>query len=417
MNADRLSRTTVILIVGIASALVLALSIAAFMLRAPAGDLLELLKFLSISSVLSLLIGLVSYRLGWWRRLHSLRWAVLLGQLLAILLIFLNVWLTAGLMFLSDHDLSLAGLLLVFAGAIAVAFAYTVALGVTDSLRKVARGARAIGQGDLSTRVPVEGNDEVAALAAEFNRMAAQLEEMEKLRRQLDAARRDLIAWASHDLRTPLASIRAMVEALADGMVTDPTMVQRYLNQTMAEVRNLSRLIDDLFELAQIDVGHLELHCEASSLSDLISDTLESLQAQAAPKGIVLTGQVAPGVDPVWMAPDKVQRVLTNLVGNALRHTPSQGQVTLEARLANGHVQVDIQDTGEGISPADLPYVFDRFYRGESSRSRATGGAGLGLAIAKGLVEAHGGCIWAESQPGRGTRVSFTLPKHAKGAR
>jgi signal transduction histidine kinase len=412
MNVNNLSRTAVILITGVVGATLLALAIAAFGLRAPTADILDLLRLLSISGALSLVVGLVSYRLGWWRYLHSLRWAVLLGQLLALLLIYLNVWLAAQRMFINEHDLSLAGLLLIFAGAVAVAFGYTLALGVTDSLRKVAQGADEIAQGHLTTRVPVEGNDEVAALAAEFNRMAAKLEETEQMRRQLDTARRDLIAWASHDLRTPLASIRAMVEALVDGLVTDPEMVQRYRSQILAEVRHLSRLIDDLFELAQIDVGRLELQYETSSLSDLISDTLESLRAWAERKGIHLSGEVQPEVDPIWMAPDKVQRVLSNLLSNAVQHTPSQGKVWIEARLANSQVQIEVCDTGEGISQLDLPYVFDRFYRGESSRSRSNGGAGLGLAIAKGLVEAHGGRIWVESQPSKGTRFFFTLPKH-----
>jgi signal transduction histidine kinase len=412
LNNNNLSRTAVILLIGVVGATLLALAIAAFGLRAPTGDIIDLLRLLSISGAASLAIGLISYRLGWWRRLHSLRWAVLLGHLLALLLIYINVWLAAQRMFISEHDLSLAGLLLVFAGAVAIAFGYTLALGVTDSLRKVAQGAGAIAQGQLATRVPVEGNDEVAALAAEFNRMAAQLEEMETMRRQLDAARRDLIAWASHDLRTPLASIRAMIEALVDDLVTDPETVQRYRRQILAEVRHLSALIDDLFELAQIDVGYLELHFEASSLSDLISDTLESLRAWAERKGIHLSGEVQPGVDPVWMAPDKVQRVLSNLLSNAVQHTPPEGKVWIEARLADRHVQVEVCDTGEGIGPLDLPYVFDRFYRGGTSRSRSNGGAGLGLAIAKGLVEAHGGQIWVESEPRKETRFLFTLPKH-----
>jgi signal transduction histidine kinase len=197
-------------------------------------------------------------------------------------------------------------------------------------------------------------------------------------------------------------------------VVSDPDTVQRYLQNTQSEIRHLSALIDDLFELAQLDAGRLMLQFEASSLRDLISDTLRSMQAQAERGKIALQGQVDERIDPVIMAPEKIQRVLNNLIGNALRHTPPGGSVTCQARLAEDKVQIEVVDSGEGITPDDLPHVFDSFYRGEKSRSRddqGLRGVGLGLAIAKGLVEAHGGRIWVESQQGRGTTFTFTLPR------
>jgi signal transduction histidine kinase len=202
-----------------------------------------------------------------------------------------------------------------------------------------------------------------------------------------------------------------MVEALNDGVVTDPATVQRYLRTMQAEITSLSGLISDLFELSQLDSGVLRLQFETSSIQDLISDTLETLQPQAQRKGLRLAGEVASGLEPVLMDPMRVQRVLFNLVQNAIRHTPSDGTVLLEARDGGREIQVSVVDTGEGIQAEDLPLVFDQFYRGNRARSREDGGAGLGLAIARGLVEAHGGRIWVESSVGQGSRFTFTLPK------
>jgi signal transduction histidine kinase len=196
-----------------------------------------------------------------------------------------------------------------------------------------------------------------------------------------------------------------------------------------SQIGHLSGLIDDLFELAQIDAGELRLELQRTSLADLVSDALEGMRPQAQARGVELNGSVAPGVGAAMIAPQKIERVLYNLVGNAIRHTPAGGSVTISVtplqeqlglsdwglRLRQPHpatptILVEVADTGEGIAPEDLPRIFEHFYRGEKSRSRATGGAGLGLAIARGIVEAHGGRIWAESQPERGTRVRFSLP-------
>jgi signal transduction histidine kinase len=257
----------------------------------------------------------------------------------------------------------------------------------------------------------VSGNDELAELATAFNRMATQLQEADLHQKELETLRRDLIGWVSHDLRTPLTSMRVMIEALADGVVNEPEIVQRYLRTIKGEIRSLSVLIDDLFELAQLDAGGLRFNVAPHSLRDLVSDTLESLHALSQQKGVELQGHVAADVDPVVMAPEKISRVLTNLIGNAVRHTPAGGTVTVKAWREPGsqQVRVDVSDTGEGILPDDLPHIFERFYRGEKSRSRSSGGAGLGLAIAKGIIEGHGGKLWVESQVGQGSTFSFIL--------
>ena len=204
-----------------------------------------------------------------------------------------------------------------------------------------------------------------------------------------------------------------MIEAVNDGVVTDQVTVKRYLGLAQAEIQNLSTLVDDLFELTQLDAGALTWSREPASLRDLVSDTLESMQAQALAKGVTLTGSVEPAVDPVMMNSFKIQRVLYNVVQNAIRHTPAGGQIAVTALPLAGarQVQVEVADTGEGISAEDLPHIFEPFYRSEKSRARDGSGAGLGLTIARGIVQAHGGALVATSPPGEGTRLSFTLDR------
>lgn len=398
----------------IVAALALTFVLMAVVLHPPLNDLLFLSIPLTVTSLGSAAIGFVSYRLGWWRRRLNLSQTLILGYVIAAGLTLFNVWLTARLMFISDHDLALGSLLLLFAGGISVAFGTFLSSSVTESLQDLTRAAERLSEGDFSTRVPVTGSDEIAQLAHVFNVMVARLEQAREAERGLEVARRNLVAWASHDLRTPLASMRAMLDALTEGVVTDAETVNRYLRQSQNEVRRMSTLIDDLFELAQLDAGYLELHGEFSSLSDLISDSIEAFSARAKAVGVKLAGSVTPDVDPVWMAPEKIERALHNLLENALRHTPSGGEVEVRAERQDDLAIVSVADSGEGIPPKDLPHVFDPFYRGEKSRKRDEprgGGAGLGLSIAKGLVESHGGRMWAESAPGHGTRMWFSLPR------
>ena len=392
-----------------AAAIAVALGLCAFWLAAPREALWELLLYLSLSLGLSLCLAVLVFL--WSRRLPSLRLRVLVAYGLGVAVALVNIFVTARLMFLSEHDLQLLTLLLLFSTLVSVAFGYAVAGMITDTARGVSAAAARLAAGDLSARAEVTGTDELASLARSFNDMADRLAAATAERQAIEEARRELIAAVSHDLRTPLASIRAMVEALVDGVVTDEATRQRYLTTMRGQIQSLSALIDDLFELAQIDAGVLKLHLERASLSELISDTLDTMHVQAAGKGVTLAGRVAPDVDPVLMAPDKVQRVLNNLVQNALRHTPADGTVYLEARRDADVARVDVVDSGEGIAPDDLPHVFERFYRAEKSRSRDYGGAGLGLAIARSIIEAHGGRMWVESQPGQGTRFTFTLPR------
>jgi signal transduction histidine kinase len=396
---------------GVSLTLALALAIFFLLMQPPMAELGLMALFLAITALISVAAGYGAYRLGWLNRSPRLSWVLLGGYALASVLTFLNVWVTARLMFASQHDLLLATVLLLFAGGIAMSVGYFLSAALTDRIVTLNRAAQEIASGDLSVRVPVTGSDEMASLARTFNDMAEQLEAADQKQRDLDTLRRNLIAWAGHDLRTPLASIRAIVEALADGVVEDPETVDRYLHTTQREIRSLSLLIDDLFELAQLEAGGLRLEIRPNSLPDLLSDTLESFSELAARQGVTLEGTVDPAVDLVPMDTQQIGRVLSNLVGNALRHTPAGGAVCVQAAAMAERVEVEILDSGEGIDAQDLPHIFERFYRGEKSRSRATGGAGLGLAIAKGVVEAHGGHIGVESAPGQGTRFYFSLPR------
>jgi len=395
-------------------ALLLVYLLAKPLLNPPMDDAMALLLFLGLSGSASILIAFISYRLGLVTRLRSLRYTLIAVTVLTVGLVFLNVWVTAQLMFFEEHDQSLTLILLVFAGGTALGFGYFISNALTERIKGVAEAARQLSQGDLSTRVQVQGNDELAELAVTFNTMAARLQEIDEQKRMLEQTRRDLVAWVSHDLRTPLASLRLVIDALVDGVVQDEETTRRYLTTAQNEIRSLNDLINDLFELAQIDVGYVNLRLERTSFNDLVSDTISAMRALAEKRSVRLTGSVDARLDPVVVDPEKIQRVLSNLLVNAIRHTPSNGQVWVSAQLAGDHLRVEVRDTGEGIASSDLPHIFERFYRGQPARTRdedGQRGTGLGLAIASGLVEAHGGKIEVQSEPGRGTTFSFTLPR------
>jgi signal transduction histidine kinase len=386
-----------------------------YWLMLPALEELGLMAlFLTLTALASIAAGYAAYRAGLIHQSPRLRWAMWGSSILASLLTVLNVGVAAWRMFASPHDLLLATLLLVFASGIALALGYFFAEALAQRMSVLQDAAHRLAEGRLDTRAPVTGRDELADLARAFNRMAEQLETSARQQRELETLRRDLVAWASHDMQTPLAAVRAMLEALADGMVDDPATVQRYLRTAQRDIQALSHLMDDVFQVAQWDAGGPPLDCQPGSLADVISDALESFSALAAQKGVRLHGEAAPDLDPVWMDAPRIARVLSNLLNNAVRHTPAGGAVSVRAEREGQVVRVAVRDTGEGLSAKELPLVFERFYRGDQARNRETGGAGLGLAIAKGIVEAHGGRITAESQAGQGACFTFTLPAPAR---
>jgi signal transduction histidine kinase len=404
-------RTLIVALLFFAGALAITLVLSAALFGVPRTDLPGVALLLLGAgggvglAALLLLRPVVLARLGGVR--GHLVGAGLVGSLLLLGMVLTG----ARAMFISAHDRSLLLTMLLFASLLAVGFSLYGAAPLARRVEQLRRGTAQLAGGDLGAKVPIEGHDELAALAADFNLMAQDLAETSAREKEAERARRDLIAAVSHDLRTPLASTRALIEAVADGVVEDPEKQARYLSSARSELEKLGRLVDDLFELSRIDAGALRLNLEEASLRDLISDTLSGFRHQAERKGVSLVGEVSDGVDPVLANPPRLQRVLYNLVSNALRHTPADGTIVLRAEPGKGMVRVEVSDTGEGIVPEDLSRVFERSFRGERSRTRieAGDGAGLGLAIARGLIEAHGGEMSVESQPGEGARFYFTL--------
>ena len=241
-----------------------------------------------------------------------------------------------------------------------------------------------------------------AALAAA---LAVRLAMEERSHQQIEDARRQMVAAVSHDLRTPLASLRLLVEAIDDGVATGETR-ERYLAEMRTHVEALTTLIDDLFELSRIEAGEISWTMDRIKLQELIGDTVAAMRAPAEASGVVLAADLPANELLARANAEKVQRVLLNLIQNAIRHTPADGSVTVRAREASGGVEIEVADDGEGIPAGEGERVFDAFYRGDEARS--DDGAGLGLAISRAIVEAHGGRIWLEDGA-PGTRVLFTL--------
>ena len=306
--------------------------------------------------------------------------------------------------------------LLLFAGVVSSIFGYSVADELMRQLRALGRAAAQLAAGDLGARVGTIGSDEVGRLGRAFDGMADRLQAAFTRERALEASRRELIAAISHDLRTPLATSRAMVEAMADGVLSEPGEVRQYAQTIRAEVHHLSGLIDDLFELSQIESGALVLERAPTSLSELVSETVAAYHVQSHTLDVMLGQMVELGLPPVSADPAQLQRIIRNLIDNALRHTPSGGLVRVEASLVDGAALISVSDTGPGLAPDKMDRVFEPFYRGERARLRphdgggGSSGAGLGLAIASRLVQAHGGRIWAEQSSADGAVFRFTIP-------
>lgn len=400
-------------VIGILFALEASLAILYFSLKIPLANFVFIATIMSLTAVLSLALVYIAYRLGWIYRFRQLRWIILGGYGISMLVVVIVIAVISKWVFASFNDVMLTGILLFYGSGIFLSFGYILSETLTGRINTISHASREIAQGNLTERVQVSGNDEIATLGNTFNDMARQLEELDTRQKELRKMRSDLIVWVGHDLRTPLTSIRAILEALADRIIEDPVTVQRYLEMAQGEVRNLSRLIDDLFDLSQMDAGGLRIDRQYIPLADLISDTLESFTELAYQQGVNIEGSVQPGIDLVYIDAQLIGRVFNNLTSNAIRFTPPGGTVNIIAAHDKGKVIVTVSDNGDGIKPEDLPFVFERFYRGEKSRNRTTGGTGLGLAISRGIIEAHGEVIKAESVVGMGTRIIFTLSENA----
>jgi len=318
---------------------------------------------------------------------------------LAVTLPLAAVLLSGWVMFHMGADVKI---LAVASGAAtaAVGAALILARSISKRLDRLRTTSSEFAGGDLQARASESGPRELAELGAAFNAMAGNLE-------RLFDARRQLVAWASHDLRTPIASIQAMLEAVEDGLAE----AEDYLPVLRDQVRRLGTLVEDLFELAQIDAGLLTMELRKAPIQRVVESCVRGLEPEARAKRVRLEARVEQPVS-AWCAPEKVERVLSNLLANSLRHTPSDGSVAVVVEHASEEVRIVVEDTGEGFAPEALRRMFDRFWR--SDRARSGAGAGLGLAISRGLIEAQGGRIWAETRAGGGARVSFTLPVAAR---
>jgi signal transduction histidine kinase len=334
-------------------------------------------------------------------RLPTVRLRLAGLALLGVVLPLAAVLLSGSVMFSSGHDLTVL-FVAAAASTAALVAALLLARSVSQPVARLRESAEALAAGDLSARALQGGPVELVELERAFNEMASNVE-------RLFDARRELVAWASHDLRTPLASIQAMLEAVEDGFETP----DHYLPAIREQVQSLIRLVEDLFELARIDAGALTLELQNVSLVTVVESCLRGLEAEAEARHIRLEARLGDGSPDVYCAPEKVERVLYNLLVNALRHTPSDGAVAIIVESQTDELQISVEDTGVGLPTHAVRRMFDRFWRGDPARTTSDGGAGLGLAIARGLVEAQGGRIWAEVRAEGGTRVSFTLPRLA----
>ena len=303
-----------------------------------------------------------------------------------------------------NRSLVAAGLAAVAGGILLVSL---VSRRTLSSVRALNSAARALGQGNLSQRVKAEGRDEIGELGRTFNAMADGLQDAER-------QRQNMVADVAHELRTPLSNIQGYVEALKDGVLSPDSQTLDTIHQ---QVSYLSHLVEDLRLLAETEAHGFQLDWQLDSMADVMHESVEAFRPKAEAKGVVVDEEVASDLPLVDFDRTRISQVVSNLLENAIRHTPSGGKVKASAEPeGTSKVRVTIADSGEGIPLEALPYVFDRFYRADLSRTRATGGTGLGLTIARQLVQAHGGTIRAENTQDKGSRLVFALPLRRKPA-
>ncbi len=360
---------------------------------------------IAIAVAWSGVVGLGGLVLAYRVRRRSLKWAFATVALVSVLGLVAGMLGTARAMFLSQHDFGVVLLVSMAAGLVSLLFAYLVASLAVRGSRAVQEATRLLGV-EGSFVPPLDTAAELSDLSAQLADTSSRLAESRERERMLEASRRELVAWVSHDLRTPLAGLRAMAEALEDDMVDDPGRYHRQMRET---VDRMARMVDDLFELSRIHAGALQLSLESVLLDDAISEAVAISSPVATANGVRLGGYAEPGVA-VRADSRELNRMIGNLVANAIRYTPSEGRVEVTARASGDAVELVVSDGCGGIPEEDLDRVFDVAWRGSHARTPAAdAGSGLGLAIVRGIAEAHRGSVEVANSGG-GCRFLIRLP-------
>jgi signal transduction histidine kinase len=403
----------------VGSLLILAVALAAATALAvgfdfPPRDIAVLAATAAVASAVAGGIGGVALRR---LRNRPVRVQTMAVALSSVLVAATGVVTAALAMFISLHDLIVLFVVLIVASGVAFGAAWQLGDDIGAGAQQVGAYARTMvgGDGSISAeRAPaVTGPGELGALARELADVSRRLDESRRRERALESSRRELIAWVSHDLRAPLATIRAMAEALDDDIVGgDEVTVKRYHAQIRTDAERLTALVDDLFELSRIHSGALRLGDEKVDLSDALADALAGASAAADLKGVTVVERLA-GLPPVEVSARECCRALDNLFDNAIRHTQPGGTVRIEAAAAEGAAVLHVEDECGGIPEPDLPRVFDIAFRGDDARDRDERGGGLGLAISRGLIEAHAGSVTV-ANTGTGCRFTVALPTGAR---
>lgn len=383
----------------------------------PAGDAVRLVAYSVAGSVVA---GIVAGALLYALRRATIGVQAAVAALAAVLAVAIGVAWAASQMFLMKHDLRVLWVVLISAGTAGLIVAVLFGRRVATASRSVGEMARRLGESGPGANLFGAGRavggaapGELAALAAELAQTSARLAEAQAQASALERSRRELVAWVSHDLRTPLAGVRAMVEALEDRVVVDDETVARYYATMRREIDRLAGLVNDLFELSRIQSGTLSLDIESVALDELVGDAVAGAAIAASAKGIELRGEIGEPSPVVELSTPEMVRVVRNLLDNAIRHTPPGGVVLITAGLdpTGQEAEVSVQDACGGIPERDLDSVFEMAYRGDAARTPGDGGGGLGLAVARGLVEAHHGEITVHNH-GPGCRFTVRLPLH-----
>ncbi|MDZ4828034.1 MAG: ATP-binding protein [Actinomycetota bacterium] len=371
---------------------------------------LELFVVAAATATIATAFGALAFRIVRGRSIGAQAVVVALSSTVSVAV---GARVAANRMLVSDDDLQVLDIALLSAAVVAVAGALLLGRRVGRAEQSLVAAARNVGESSPLAPPPTDAPRELSRLARELDETSTRLREARARERAVDHSRRELVAWVSHDLRTPLAGIRAIAEALEDGVVTDEATTNRYHRTLREEADHLAALVDDLFELSRTQAGVIQLELERISLGDLVSDAIAGVRPVATAKGVHLIGRLdAPAPELLVSAPEML-RVLRNILENAIRHTPADGTVVIEVGAEEDRARVSVVDSGGGILEEDLPRVFDVAFRGDPARTDRAG-AGLGLAIARGLVEAHNGIISVCNENG-GARFTVDLPLDAIG--